>query len=113
MLLGSFTGKKNGAIDLSLIIFAGIRTETELVLNVQTSLDALVENLFAEMKKLLLNYGFIEYKERWRRHDFPIAVFLKLYLLLNGRSLQSLSLPCCLEYFRAITTNRISGFTPQ
>lgn len=87
-------------------IFAGIRTENEPVLSVRTTPEALAENLFAEMKKLLLNYGFIGYKERWRQHDFPIAVFLKLQLLLNRPAAPGVSLPCCLKHFRAAIADR-------
>jgi len=49
------------------------------------------------MKKLLLHYGFIGYKKRWQKHDFPIAIFLKLYNLLYGKPEGSNSLPCYLE----------------
>ena len=78
-------------------IFAGIHTESELKLNIQIKLKTLMENFLEGMKKLLLHYGFIGYKKRWQKHDFPIAIFLKLYNLLYGKPEGSNSLPCYLE----------------
>lgn len=83
-------------------IFAGIHTESELKLSIQTTLKILMENFLEEMKNTLLNYGFIGYKKRWQRHDFPIATFLKLYNLLHGKYKEPTSLPRCLECLQKI-----------
>jgi len=85
-------------------IFAGIQTESELKLNVQTTLKALMENFLEEMKNTLSIYGFIGYKKRWQEHDFPIATFLKLYNLLHGKHKESTSLPRCLECLQKIVS---------
>ncbi len=85
-------------------IFAGIHTESKLKLSVQTTLKALMGNLFEEMKTILLNYGFIGYKKRWQQHDFPIAAFLKLYNLLHGKHQEATSLPRCLECLQKIVS---------
>lgn len=85
-------------------IFAGIQTESELKLSVQTTLKALMENFLEEMKNTLLNYGFIGYKRRWQQHDFPIATFLKLHNLLHGEHKKTNSLPCCLECLQKIVS---------
>ena len=86
-------------------IYAGIRTENELQLSIQTTLKALMENLLEEMKNTLLNYGFIGYKKRWQEHDFPIATFLKLYNLLHGKHKETTSLPRCLECLQKIVSD--------
>ena len=78
-------------------IFAGIHTESELKLSIKTNLKHLMENLLEEMKNILLAYGFVGYRRRWQQHDFPIATFLKLYNILNGRHQEPTSLPRCLE----------------
>ena len=78
-------------------IFAGIHTESELQLSIQTNLKSLMENMLEEMKKILLTYGFVGYRKRWQQHDFPVATFLKLYNILNGRHQEPTSLPRCLE----------------
>ncbi len=87
-------------------IFAGIHTESELKLSVQTTLKALMENFLEEMKNTLSNYGFIGYKKRWQQHDFPIATFLKLYNLLHGKHKESTSLPRCLECLQKIVSKK-------
>lgn len=85
-------------------IFAGIHTENELKLNIQTNLKRLMENILEEMKNTLLNYGFIGYKKRWQQHDFPVATFLKLYNLLHGKYKKPTSLPRCLECLQKIAS---------
>ena len=85
-------------------VFAGIHTENELKLSVQTNLKNLMENFLEEMKNTLVNYGFIGYKKRWEQHDFPIATFLKLYNLLHGRYQEQTSLPRCLECLQKIAS---------
>lgn len=60
-------------------IFAGIRTENELQLTVNAKLDILLDEYHNELRNLLLEYGFVGYKDRWKRHDFPISMFLKLH----------------------------------
>jgi hypothetical protein len=90
-------------------IFAGIRTENELQLTVRTEIRNLLQNYFIQLKELLLNYGFIGYKSRWQRHDFPIAMFLKLYTVLNGTEHQQTDLPCCLHYLQTIIANSINS----
>ena len=86
-------------------VFAGIHTESELKLSIETSLKDLMENFLDEMKNTLLNYGFIGYKKRWERHDFPIATFLKLYNLLHGKHKEPTSLPRCLECLQKIASD--------
>jgi len=85
-------------------IFAGIHTESELKLSIQTTLKNLMENLLEEMKNTLLSYGFIGYKNRWQQHDFPVATFLKLYNLLHGKSKDPTSLPRCFECLQKIVS---------
>lgn len=103
-----FILKPNQAIELKVSycpdIFAGIHTESELKINVQTTLKDLMENFLKEMKKTLLNYGFIGYRKRWQQHDFPIATFLKLYNLLHERHKEATSLPRCLECLQKIVS---------
>lgn len=64
-------------------IYAGIHTKTELKLSSKIPLEQLTLNLFNEMKQILLRYGFIGYKRKWKHHDFPIALFLRLYNTLT------------------------------
>jgi len=85
-------------------IFAGIHTESELKLSVQTNLKNLMENLLEEMKKILLAYGFVGYRNRWQQHDFPVATFLKLYNILHGKHQEPTSLPRCLECLQKIVS---------
>ena len=85
-------------------IFAGIHTESELKLSIQTTLKNLMENLLEEMKNTLLSYGFIGYKNRWQQHDFPVATFLKLYNLLHGKYKDPTSLPRCIECLQKIVS---------
>jgi hypothetical protein len=85
-------------------IFAGIHTESELKLSIQTTLKDLMENLLEEMKNTLLNYGFIGYKNRWQQQDFPVATFLKLYNLLHGKYKDPTSLPRCIECLQKIVS---------
>jgi hypothetical protein len=83
-------------------VFAGIQTETELKLRIRATLDELIKNFYEEMKSTLLNYGFIGYRRRWLRHDFPIATFLKLYSMIYGHCLSPSSLPRCLKCLQEI-----------
>lgn len=83
-------------------VFAGIQTETELKLHVRTTLDELVKNFYEEMRNILLNYGFIGYKRRWQRHDFPVAAFLKFYRLLYDSTPAPPALPRCLKCLQEI-----------
>lgn len=88
-------------------IFAGIHTESELKISVQMTLKDLMEDFLKEMKNVLLNYGFIGYRKRWQRHDFPIATFLKLYHLLHGEYKEATSLPPCLECLQKIVKKEL------
>ena len=89
-------------------IFAGIRTENELQLTVITTVEDLLQDYFTQLKELLLEYGFIGYKSRWQRHDFPVSMFLKLYTILNDTEDQPTNMPCCLHYLKTIITDNIS-----
>ena len=90
-------------------IFAGIRTENELQLTAKTDVKDLLHNYFIQLKEMLLDYGFIGYKSRWQRHDFPIAMFLKLYTMINGTEKQQTDLPCCLHYLQTIIADRLNS----
>jgi hypothetical protein len=83
-------------------IFAGIRTENELRLTLQAKFEKILYDFFDELQKTLLNYGFIGYKKRWQCHDFPIAMFLNLYSIINNTENQQTSLPRCLGYLQEI-----------
>ncbi|MDD5728975.1 MAG: hypothetical protein PHV59_10465 [Victivallales bacterium] len=83
-------------------IFAGIRTENDLQLTILTRLETLLQDYFAQLKKILLAYGFIGYKDRWRRHDFPAAMFLRLYAVTNEAKITAGGIPCCLQYLQTI-----------
>lgn len=101
-----FTLSDNEEVELKISycpdIFAGIRTENELQLIIKAKLKTFLQDYFEQLKKILLDYGFIGYKERWRRHDFPIAMFLRLYTIINDVKQHTDNLPCCLQYLQTI-----------
>ncbi len=63
-------------------MYAGIHTTDELRLCAVIHLSDLTANLFEEMRGLLLQHGFVGYRHRWGR-DFPLALLVELYKLLN------------------------------
>jgi hypothetical protein len=63
--------------------FAGIHLQEEIKLSTSVNFDLLMQNLYQDLKRLLLEYGFCKYKERWQSRDFPIANFIKLRSILQ------------------------------
>jgi hypothetical protein len=62
---------------------AGIHTKDELKMAIEITLDAMLENLYCELEQVLVRTGFVEYREKWRTHDFPIADFLRLRSIVH------------------------------
>lgn len=83
-------------------MYAGIHTHDDTKLNTDVKLDILLNNLYEEMKSLLLRYGFTGYYENWGK-DFPLSIFLKLHNLVKDRKLIKHDLQSELEALQQMT----------
>lgn len=60
--------------------------ENELQLVTVAQLDELTDQLFTEMKKLLVTHSFSGYRQHWHKRDFPLTLLLKLSRLGSGQT---------------------------
>jgi len=66
---------------------AGIHTRTDMELDETIDLKLLLENLFTELRGMLIKWGFTGYKNRMLSREFPVADFLKLGAILGKTTL--------------------------
>jgi hypothetical protein len=86
----AITPKRDRTLDVELTycgdMCAGIHTKDELKMATEIPLDAFLENLYTELEHILVETGFVRYREKWRTHDFPIADFLQLRSIVHPAS---------------------------
>ena len=80
----------DGLVRIMILEFDGLwsdkpDTDGKLIFDVQCRLRTFAGAVYDGCKRLLAEYGYAGYKEKWQQHDFPDSEFGELKLLLEAK----------------------------